>query len=341
VLCDLGTLKTGATAAITIAVAIDPALGGMITNTARVGASEPDRNRSDNTLQREDVVYAEADLVIEPDVPDLAVAGRALTYTLTVVNNGPLDASGVTITNGLSTGLTFVAASLEGRGSCAVEQEALLLDEGVTIRCEVGDLASGEDAMAIVFAAVSPAAVGAITSVATVGANETDLHLSSNVTQTVTFIEVQANLAIAVVEVESGGGGSGADLVLGSVASEPVVAGGRVTYTLTITNAGPLPATGVVVNDTLPPGVTLLAASSSRGRGCVYGRGGAVSCLLGELGAGDTGEVLIEVLVDAAASGTMANTAAVLANEMDPDLSNNAMTLETPIQVQVDLVIQE
>jgi len=119
------------------------------------------------------------------------------------------------------------------------------------------------------------------------------------------------------------------------------VAGGRVTYALTITNAGPLPATGVVVNDALPPGVTLLSASSDGGRGCAFGRGGAVSCFLGELDPGDVGKVLIEVLVDAAASGTMVNTAAVLANEVDPDLSNNAMTLEAPIQVQVDLTIRE
>jgi DHA3 family macrolide efflux protein-like MFS transporter len=338
--CDLGTLKNGVTAAITITVSIDPVLGGMITNTARVGANEPDPNGSDNALQRENLVYAEADLVIQPDVPDLAVAGQPLTYTLTVVNNGPLDATGVTITNGLSAALTFVSASLDRGSGCTVEQEVILLDEGVTIRCEVGDLSSGDRARAIVFAAVSPAAEGTITSVAMVGANETDLHTSSNVTQTVTFIEVQANLAIMAVEDGSGEGIAGAELVLESATSEPVVAGGRVTYTLTITNNGPLPATGVVVNDTLPPGVSLLAATPSQGRGCDASREGTVSCFLGELGAGDTATVAIEVLVDAAASGTVTHTAAVSANEADPDLSNNTVSEETPVQVEADLTIQ-
>jgi uncharacterized repeat protein (TIGR01451 family) len=338
--CDLGSLKNGATAAVTITVAIDSVLGGMITNTARVGANEPDPNRRDNALQRENLVFAEADLVVHPDVPELAVAGQPLTYTLTVVNNGPLDASGVTITNGLSGGLTFVSASLDRGSGCTVEQGAILLDEGVTIRCEVGELSSGDRARAAVFAAVSPAAEGTITSVVMVGANETDLHLSGNVTQTVTFIEVQANLAITVVEAGSGEGIAGAEVALGSVVAGPVVAGGRMTYTLTITNNGPLRATGVVVNNTLRPGVSLLSATPSQGRGCTAGQEGTASCFLGALGASDTATVAIEVLVDAAASGTVTHTAAVSANEADPDLSNNTFSEETPVQVEADLTIE-
>src|SRR5262249_31438659 len=39
-------------------------------------------------------------------------------------------------------------------------------------------------------------------------------------------------------------------------APDPVTTGGQLTYTIVVTNKGPDPAMGVVVTDTLPPGVT-------------------------------------------------------------------------------------
>ena len=43
--------------------------------------------------------------------PDPVLTGQSLTYTLTVTNLGPSTASGVTLTNGLPAGVTFVSAS--------------------------------------------------------------------------------------------------------------------------------------------------------------------------------------------------------------------------------------
>ena len=58
------------------------------------------------------VVAHTADLSITiGDSPDPVIVGDTLTYTLTAINNGPGDATGVTLTDRLPTGVTFVSAS--------------------------------------------------------------------------------------------------------------------------------------------------------------------------------------------------------------------------------------
>src|SRR5262249_42681798 len=57
-----------------------------------------------------------------------------------------------------------------------------------------------------------------------------------------------------------------ADLRLGMVISNPTpTVGETVTSTITLTNAGPSPATNVTVQDLLPAGLTFLSASTSQG----------------------------------------------------------------------------
>ncbi len=73
-----------------------------------------------------------------------------------------------------------------------------------------------------------------------------------------------------------------ADLTLSKTANLHVAGLGQpLTYTLLITNAGPLTATGVVVSDTLPVGVTFGSVTSSQGS-CEED-GGTVTCHLGSL----------------------------------------------------------
>ena len=56
--------------------------------------------------------------------------------------------------------------------------------------------------------------------------------------------------------------GPPADLALTKAASpDPVLAGNKLTYTLTITNSGPSAATGVTLIDTLPAGVTFVSST--------------------------------------------------------------------------------
>jgi uncharacterized repeat protein (TIGR01451 family) len=88
------------------------------------------------------------------------------------------------------------------------------------------------------------------------------------------------------------------------------VSGGTATYTLMVTNSGPLAATNVRVTDTLPAGATFDSAST----GCTFSAG-VVTCLIGDLGVG--GSVTLTIHVIWSASGPVYDTATVTADQND------------------------
>ena len=87
-----------------------------------------------------------------------------------------------------------------------------------------------------------------------------------------------------------------ADLEIVKTASpDPALAGSDLTYTLTVTNNGPRDATSVVVNDSLPAGVTWVSTTPSQGS-CSAPSG--VTCELGAIANGGTATVDIVVTVN-------------------------------------------
>jgi uncharacterized repeat protein (TIGR01451 family) len=126
--------------------------------------------------------------------------------------------------------------------------------------------------------------------------------------------------------------GLGADLsITKSGAPNPVVSGNRVTYTLTISNNGSQPATGVSVTDPLPASVHFNSVSSTQGN-CTTPtkpKGGIVTCNLGDLASGASTNIMI--IVTATRPGTLTNTATVRGNEFDPNPLNDSATATTTV----------
>src|SRR5262249_30205427 len=114
----------------------------------------------------------------------------------------------------------------------------------------------------------------------------------------------------------------GADLIIAKTdAPDPVQAGQNLTYTITVGNNGPLPATGVTVTDTVPSGVTFVSASANQGS-CTGTS--TVTCALGNLGTGAS--AIVTITVRPSTAGTLTNTASVQGSESDPDTANNTDT---------------
>jgi large repetitive protein len=176
-------------------------------------------------------------------------------HTLTASNAGPNDATGVKITDQLTAGLDFIDAS----PGCD--------NQNGTVTCDVGTIASGGSASVTIRAHTTAAIAGTVVgNLATVSGNEPDPNPNNN----------QASASIAVQPL--------VDLKLTKIASNPTpAAGGPVTYTLTLANHGPSPATGTTITDPLPAGLSFVSANA--GQGSCSAAAQAVTCQLGTLAA--------------------------------------------------------
>ena len=107
------SLAVGASSSFTITVQV-PSTPGSITNTATVSSTTPDsnpNNQSSVTTQ----VTGMADLsIVKTASASSVTVGSPLTYTLTVSNLGNIAANGISVTDPLPTGTTYVSSAGSG-----------------------------------------------------------------------------------------------------------------------------------------------------------------------------------------------------------------------------------
>ena len=137
-----------------------------------------------------------------------------------------------------------------------------------------------------------------------------------------------------------------ADLSVVKTAPATVDAGTNLTYSITVTNAGPDDAQVVDLNDPLPAGSTFVTGSQTAGPAfaCTtpaVGAGGTVDCTIATLIAGDSATFSLTVFVPAGATpgGIGSNTATLSSVTADPDASNNSSTATTTITASADLSV--
>ncbi|MBT8066755.1 MAG: DUF11 domain-containing protein [Gammaproteobacteria bacterium] len=118
-----------------------------------------------------------------------------------------------------------------------------------------------------------------------------------------------------------------ADLNVAKTVDNPAPAeGGTVNYTVTVSNAGPGPATVVQIIDLLPAGVTLVSAIPTQG---TYD-GVSGDWFVGTIPAGGNVSLTLQASVDAGAGGsTITNTASVdFLSQNDPNPTNDLATVD-------------
>jgi uncharacterized repeat protein (TIGR01451 family) len=207
-----------------------------------------------------------------------------VTFTVQVTNNGPSTATGVFVADLLPAGLTLVSATAS-QGSYA----------GGTGAWNVGNLENGASATLTIIATVTQP--GTITNSATITASsQPDPNVANN-SASVTLVGQAADLRLTK-----------------SVNGSTPQIGGIVIYSLAVFNNGPSAATGVVVSDPLPAGLTFVSATPSQGS---YNSTTGV-WLVGALANGVSATLSIQVRVTA--SGPIVNTAQILAaDQYDPN----------------------
>ncbi|MBI4446185.1 MAG: DUF11 domain-containing protein [Acidobacteria bacterium] len=125
--------------------------------------------------------------------PEVILPGATLSYKITVSNKGSSTASGVKVTDPLTSTVSLVSASAS-QGSCS-QSEA-------TIVCTIGDLVAG--ASATVTIAVTPSSAGSLTNTASVAGSESELDSSNNSASVTSSVVEPQKLYFA--QVADGGG---------------------------------------------------------------------------------------------------------------------------------------
>jgi uncharacterized repeat protein (TIGR01451 family) len=105
------------------------------------------------------------------------------------------------------------------------------------------------------------------------------------------------------------------------------VVGLQTVYGIVVTNNGPNDATGVVLNDSVPAGWTVVGVSSTQGTCTIAGT--SLSCAIGALANG--AQVGVTLVVVPSGPGSANSAAAVTAAQGDPNASNNVSTGTTVV----------
>jgi uncharacterized repeat protein (TIGR01451 family) len=273
----------------------------------------------------------EADLAVtKSHHPDPAVAGEQLFYDITVTNNGPDDASNVTVVDTLPNGVTYVTNTLAPPNSCSAV--------GQTVTCQLGSLPNGDSTSFTIKVAVnSDAIVGSgprgitnTVSVSQLGAADPDA--SNNTATDTVVVDDRADLRVSKM----------------CDPDTTVDAGQPIECTVFVDNLGPSAARGVVVDDTISSNgtftVTNVSPAIAAGTpGCTLSNvtgGQKLTCRLGGLDAASTtteGRAVVTYRISSNEGQDVDNLASVRSDTPDPNPNNNSAAVSLTIRSVADL----
>lgn len=302
--CTTESMANGASATFTLIVNVT-ATSGSISNTV-VAASDT----SDGTSSNDSATATTA--VLPPPSADLSISkstattsagpGSAVSYTIVITNNGPNATTSVTMTDALPASLLFQSITPAAGFSCTTPT----VGTTGTITCNGTVLLNGATASFTLGVTVAPGATGSIVNSASVSGAPSD-PASGNNTASATFNTASADVSLG-----------------GSVTKS----GGAITYTFTISNAGPNAATNVVFTDTLPSSLRFQSFTAP-GLSCTTpapGTTGTITCTATTLPVGGTSTVTIVTTATPGTTGTITNPASVTSSTPDPNPSNGTAT---------------
>ncbi|MFD2564890.1 T9SS type B sorting domain-containing protein, partial [Aquimarina rubra] len=288
--------------------------GDTITNTVTgVTLDQTDNDTTADDPSEDIVVNNEVDLVVAKIVDNATPdEGGTVNYTITVTNNGPAQATTVSITDQLPVGVTYVSDT-PSQGSY----------DDTTGIWTVGDIDSGNTVTLVLEATVDAGTSG-----------DTITNTVTGVTLDQMDNDTTADDASEDIVVNND-----ADLVISKIVSNSNPSEGEtITYTITVTNNGVAQATNLIVNDQLPSGVTYVDDTPSQGN-YVPASG---DWNVGILDNGDTATIDIQASVDIGTSGdTIVNSITVTSDQNDPNITNNDLEETIVITNLADLVISK
>jgi uncharacterized repeat protein (TIGR01451 family) len=307
----VGNVAAGGSGSVNLVLRANPTFEAgqhSIVNVARVAddaANGADPTPANNTGTDTDVLDAAPDLALIKDNGVSSVTGnQRVVYTLRYANNGTQAATGVVITETRPTGMTFDPSLNPG-----------WTRSGRSLSYTLGTVRAGATgSVPLVLVANSTFSAGQhsivnVAGIADDGTNGVDRNPANNSGSDTDVLDATPDLSITKENGQS-----------------TIVTGQPVTYTLRYANAGTQGATGVVISDTLPQGLTFDPAANPG-----WTRSGdVVRYAVGSVVAGGSGSVSLVLRADSAlpaGAARITNTASIAddgLNGVDPTPGNNS-----------------
>jgi uncharacterized repeat protein (TIGR01451 family) len=318
VTCTIGALAPGASKTFRVTGRIASSLDHCLSNTARVASDTPDPNTADNESTICAPIRGEVDLSITktPSTTALPIGGGQVMYTLVVENDGPSDATGVTVTDPMPAGLTLVEAN-PSQGSCSTT--------GSPVSCDLGRLAAGGSAQILV-TAQTWATPGAVANTATVRGAQVETDPADNQSSTTVTVPPAPPTPPPSPPLPPH---VTFDLRIDKRASAGrVMIGQRVRYEIVVTNAGSAAAPDVRLTDTLSAPVTATSVRTTVGS-CT--RRMPITCQLGTIAAGASATITL-VGKHRELGGRQRNAASATGNGTDGRPANNLDSVDVRVR---------
>ena len=238
--------------------------------------------------------------------PSPAVVGSNLVFNLLVSNGGPSTATGVVVSQGLPQGVNFLTISNYVAGINQIGSNLNLTLSAIPVY-----------GTALISVVTAPTLAELAVSTATVGSPAPDPNPNNNTASaSVEVTEPSADLAVRMTATPTA-----------------VLQGAPLVYTIMVTNNGPVLAQEVVLNNSLPPNVNFITATTTQGTIGV----GAANVYLGTLPAGSN--AIVTITVDPTVTGSLvAGTVVTLSPlETDPNSFNNSASVTVTVGPSADL----
>ncbi|ADL59042.1 DUF11 domain-containing protein [Methanothermobacter marburgensis] len=297
------SLAPGASETLNLTALVDAT--GELINTVSVTATEYDPDMTNNYAAAVINGRPLADIAVQKTVLLTPIKnGQSTNFTVTVTNNGPNDATGVTVTDILPAALTIVSSEAS-QGTFA---------GGVWT---VGNLANGSSATLVL--EVLANAAGIFTNYVNASADDQyDPDISNNNATAVLTVDPAADVAVTK-----------------TVSNSTPNFGDLITFYVTVMNNGPDNATGITLTESLPAGLVYVSHAISQGvcypLACIW--------IVGDLAPGSSATLNFTVLVNR--TGDVVNRVLAVGEEFDPYPENNTAEVTVRVPAAAYLVIDK
>lgn len=315
--CTIGSLPALASADFTFVFHIAPATppGTVFLNIATAASATQDPNDENDSgfAATSTPPPPAADLAVAKSGPATAAPGTDVVYSISLTNDGPDSASGLSLQDTLPGDMTFVSFVQDSGPllTCMTPPAG----SGGTVTCTAASFPVGTATFTLTGHIPDGTPSGTVYENSAGASSGTDDPNPTNNDST-------TSLSVAFVDVSVAKTGPGT-----------AMGGSEVSYGLTVSNAGPDPAADVVLTDPVPPGTVFVSLTQDSGplATCITpapGAGGTVTCTYASLGAGVSAELTLVIRIG---NASVTNTASVTTGSFDADSGNDASSVDTAV----------